>query len=60
MKKTVDPLFDGHPEFLLRNLSVVDKLRYMSMQIELHHYIRTHVQKVSSSQDEKEGKSSAV
>ena len=52
MKKTVDPLFDGHPEFNLHDLSVVDKLRYMSMQIELRHYIRTHVRKVSSSQPE--------
>jgi len=47
MNKTVDSDFDGHLEFRLRDLSTVDKLRYMSMQIELHHYIRTHVHKSS-------------
>ncbi len=45
MNKTIGSDFDGHLEFRLRDLSTVDKLRYMSMQIELHHYIRTHVHK---------------
>ena len=47
MTKPVHPDFDGHLEFRLRDLPPVEKLRYMSMQIELHHYIRTHVRKSS-------------
>ena len=42
-----DPMFDGHLEFDFSKLSTIDKLRYMSMQIELHHYIRTKVRRVS-------------
>ena len=41
-----DPRFDGHREFDLKSLSTKDKLLYMSLQIELRHYIRTHVRRV--------------
>lgn len=41
-----DPRFDGHRDFDLKSLSTKDKLLYMSLQIELRHYIRTHVRRV--------------
>lgn len=44
-----DPRFDGHRDFELSSLSTVDKLLYMSMQIELRHYIRTHIRRVDES-----------
>lgn len=44
-QKPVDPMFDGHRELELSKLSTVEKLRYMSMQIELLHYVRTKVRR---------------
>ncbi|MDY0297839.1 MAG: hypothetical protein RB296_11025 [Acidobacteriota bacterium] len=41
-----DPRFDGHREFDLKFLSTKDKLLYISLQIELRHYIRTRVRRV--------------
>jgi len=45
-RKKPDPMFDGHRVFDLAQLSTVDKLRYLSMQIELRHYVRSRVRRI--------------
>ncbi len=52
-KRKVDPAFDGHLEKDLTRMSAKEKLLYLSEQIELRHFIKKNVRKVSS--QDKEG-----
>lgn len=47
-EKKTDPLFDGHLEKDLSKMNVKEKLLYISHQIQLKHYIKNKVKKISS------------
>lgn len=49
-EKTPDPLFDGHLEMDITKMAPKEKLLYLSRQIQLRHFIKTKVKKVSKHQ----------
>ena len=45
MKKKIDPLFDGHLEKRLKDMTPEEKLLYLSRQIHLRNCIKKFVKK---------------
>jgi len=50
-RKKIDPAFDGHLEYPLSKMNPKEKLLYLSMQIELRHFIKHNVRKISVAEE---------